>query len=197
MRLRLHKEDPISHITSPRYRPFSIELALYSQKSKIVPHILQPLAFCQEISLASLPISLHTLGRCTNSAFSRYCHATFFSESLHISQGFASCLFAILVGGEKFQEKCRNLFAADAAGIRWKLLGRGKAATSLRRAGLWVPVHFSPTTGIATVAPTRRHALPVSLCGVSGHSVSERERERACVSIRPRRLPSGLQPKAI
>ena len=61
LRLRLHKEDPISHITSPRYRPFSIELALYSQKSKILPHILQPLAFCQEISLASLPISLHTL----------------------------------------------------------------------------------------------------------------------------------------
>jgi hypothetical protein len=56
---------------------------------------------------------------------------------------------------------------------RWQVGSSSAEATSLRRAGRWVPFHFFSTTGIATVAPTRRHALQVS-----GHSVSERQRAR-------------------
>ena len=55
-----HKQDPISHITRPQYRPLSIGLAPYSQKQD---HISHPAAasFLAGDSLASLPISLHTL----------------------------------------------------------------------------------------------------------------------------------------
>jgi len=88
------------------YQTFNLDIAPFPLgvcsilKSMIMSHILQPLAFWQEIPLASLPISLHTLADIRTLRF-RFRHTVTSQRPFvfwgSVQGGFTFCFFSLFL----------------------------------------------------------------------------------------------------